>query len=109
MCQDQDGDGQCQAAEPGIAGLRVTLDPTAGQGVRVADARIEITDADGRYRFTDVEPGAHVMRIVDPAGYWPPATLQVNTGWHETATVTVGFAGPTRRVYLPLVLKSYSQ
>jgi hypothetical protein len=86
--------------------LRVTLDPAAGQGLRAADARTEITDADGRYRFTDVEPGAHVLRIVDPTGYWPPTTLQVSTELHETATVTVGFSGPARRLFLPLVLRN---
>jgi len=106
VCQDLDGDGRCQTEEPGIAGLRVTLDPTAGQGVRVADARTEITDADGRYRFSDVEPGSHVIQIVDPTGYWPPAIRQVNTAQHETANVTVGFSAPAWRLYLPLVLRN---
>jgi hypothetical protein len=109
VCQDQDGDGRCQAEEPGIAGLRVTLDPAASQGLRIAEARTEITDVDGRYRFGDVEPGTHMIRIVDPTGYWPPATLEVNTGLHETADVTVGFSTPAWRLYLPATLRGYPQ
>jgi len=109
VCQDQDGDGQCQAEEPGVAGLHVTLDPAAGQGLGIAGARTEITDADGWYRFTDVEPGSYVIQIMDPTGYWPPATLEVNTGWHETANVTVSFAGPARRLYLPVTVRDAPQ
>jgi hypothetical protein len=109
VCQDQDGDGRCQAEEPGIAGLHVTLDPAAGQGLRVAGARTEITDADGRYRFTDVEPGSHVIQIVDPTGYWPPAIRQVNTAQHETANITVGFSVPAWRLSLPVTVRDARQ
>jgi hypothetical protein len=109
VCQDQDGDGRCQAEEPGIAGLHVTLDPAAGQGLRVAGARTEITDADGWYRFSDVEPGSHVIQIVDPTGYWPPAIRQVNTAQHETANITVGFSVPAWRLSLPVTVRDARQ
>jgi len=107
VCQDQDGDGRCQAEEPGIAGLLVTLDPATGQGLQSQVERSTLTDLDGVYRFTEVEPGSHRLRFEDPTRSWlvAPVVMELSTELHQTATMDLGVAGPARRLYLPLIMR----
>ena len=101
VCQDQDGDGRCQAEEPGIAGLLVTLDPEAGQGLQPQAERSTFTDLNGTYRFAEVEPGSHRLRFEDPTRSWlvAPVVVELSTELHQTATMDLGVAGPARRLY----------
>jgi protocatechuate 3,4-dioxygenase beta subunit len=94
--------------EPGIAGLLVRLRPAAGQGLQPHAERTTITDAYGAYRFTNVVPGSHQLRIEDPSGYWliTPIEVQVSAELHQTVTVNVGISGLTLRLYLPLITSS---
>ena len=62
-----DTDGDC-IAEPGdipLAGVTVQL--LNGHGVVVATT---LTDAQGRYRFDGLVPGAYSVREIQPAGYF---------------------------------------
>ncbi|MGB9873137.1 MAG: SdrD B-like domain-containing protein [Anaerolineae bacterium] len=108
VCQDTSRDGQCQDAEPGIAGLRVTLDPAAGQNLQPQTERTTITDAEGRYRFSGVEPGSHRLRFEDPTRQWlvAPVEVDVDSALHQTVTMDLGVSGPAVRLYLPLVLRN---
>ena len=107
VCQDQNRDGQCQPEEPGIAGLLVTLDPTTVQAFWLQTERTTITDANGEYYFTDVEPGSHRLRIEDPTHYWliTPVEAEVSPELHQTVTVELGVSGPAVRLYLPLIMR----
>ena len=49
----------------GIAGWKLTLDPGSVQALGLSEARA-VTDAHGYYRFEDVVPGVHVIRVQDP-------------------------------------------
>lgn len=52
-----------------------------------------------------MEPGPHVVRIEDPAGYWPTTDVEVSTetGLHQTVSVNLGFFQPPILRYLPLI------
>ncbi|MBO9624926.1 MAG: choice-of-anchor A family protein [Microbacterium sp.] len=57
---DTDRDGQQDAGEPAVSGVRVEL--RAADGVTVIDT--DTTDADGYYSFTNLEPGtAYVVKF----------------------------------------------
>jgi uncharacterized repeat protein (TIGR01451 family) len=104
--EDQDRNGQRDANEPGIAGLTVLLDPASAQASGARKEESVITDADGRYRFVDVVPGTHVIRVQDPARYWPTTsiTVEITTALHQTARANFGFYRAPEAFYLPLVL-----
>ncbi|MFK8024759.1 MAG: SdrD B-like domain-containing protein, partial [Ilumatobacter sp.] len=55
---DLDDDGVAEDGEPGIAGVLVQLLDDAG-----AVAAETVTDVDGKYEFTDLEPGDYQVRI----------------------------------------------
>jgi len=50
---DEDGDGWAGAADPGIYGARVYIDT----------GRYAVTDRDGKYHFSDVPPGLHLIKV----------------------------------------------
>ena len=90
VCRDLDGDGQCAAEEPGLAGVRLVL----------ATGREARTDARGRYHFIpvdarspDVTGGVHLrpgrQRIRVDARTLPPDSEATP----EAATVEVPWAG----------------
>ncbi len=56
-------DGVRQSAEPGIAGVKVTLAQGACPGTPLASTT---TNAQGAYAFTDLPPGTYCVRV-DPA------------------------------------------
>lgn len=107
VCRDQDGDGECQSAEPGIAGLQVTLDPGTAGALHPLGERVTFTDAEGRYRFEDVASGSHRLRLEDPSRQWlaVPMEVEVNTALHQTVNVDVQVVGPLVRRYLPLIMR----
>lgn len=84
---DEDNDGQVDAGEDGIAGVKVKLYAdtngdnayTAGVDAFMAET---VTDSAGKYRFNDLAPGAYVV-AVDAMNFqagMPLAGLKSSTG-----------------------------
>jgi hypothetical protein len=102
---DRNLNGRPDPGEPGIPGLRVTLDtlrvelPQGGHWETT-------TDQDGYFRFCDLMPGVYLLRVSDPAGHWPP--IQITVIGIAGATVWLPipepFPVPVMKTYLPLVL-----
>jgi hypothetical protein len=71
----------------GIAGVEVALEPADGGGVR----RTRLSDADGWFLFTPVDPGGFILRLVDPVqvgdGLFEPVA---GTGDRRAVTVASG-------------------
>ena len=100
---DLNGDGLQDVGEPGIEGVGVTLYATGADGVAdpATDTLVDVmvTDADGGYLFTDLDPGDYFV-VFDvaslPAGY--VATFQ-DVGGDDTADsdgdVVTGVTRPT--------------
>jgi hypothetical protein len=65
---DLDGDGQRDPGEPGLAGWTIFLDRDA-DGALDPDETSTTTDADGRYSFTGLLPGAYTVAEVQQAGW----------------------------------------
>ncbi len=99
-----DGDGECQPEEPGIGGIKVTLNPENRHG---ASTHIVFTDPDGWYRFEDVTPGRHRLRFEDPTGQWlaAPVEQEISTVLHQTIQVELLVTNPLIHSYLPFVGK----
>jgi uncharacterized protein (DUF2141 family) len=83
---DANGNGQRDANEPGIGGVRVTL----GGGGR-PEVTVQ-TGADGGYRFDPAVPGLHSITETDPAGFvsTTPNLRQVNVGVLSAAVANFG-------------------
>ncbi|HBB92191.1 MAG TPA: hypothetical protein DC042_10850, partial [Bacteroidales bacterium] len=62
---DVDDDGVQDAGEPGVSGVTVTLYQSDGTTLVTSD----VTDANGEYSFTFVEPGTYVVGFAPIAGY----------------------------------------
>lgn len=70
---DCDGDGLKSANEPGVPGVRIYLE----------DGSFAVTDADGRYSFTELRPRTHVAKVDAfslPAGGVLAVTSNRNAG-----------------------------
>jgi serine-aspartate repeat-containing protein C/D/E len=61
---DTDRDGIHDTGEPGLAGITVTLLDADGNVLATT-----VTDADGKYLFTGLEPGEYTTKITVPPGY----------------------------------------
>ena len=61
---DNDRDGVQGVGDPGIAGVTITLRDETGAVVDTT-----VTDANGFYRFPDVEAGNYTIEQTQPAGY----------------------------------------
>ncbi len=71
---DRNGDGLpgTAAAEPGLAGVTVTLTGTDDNGNAIN--RVTTTDARGDYVFDQVAPGLYTVTETRPSGYLPGLT-----------------------------------
>ncbi|MBK9016578.1 MAG: DUF11 domain-containing protein [Saprospiraceae bacterium] len=66
--QDYDGDGVQDASEPGVAGIHVYLLDLGNDGLKGNDDNqiaTDITDANGEYGFTNLNPGSYYI-VFDP-------------------------------------------
>ena len=78
---DQNGDGLQDSGEPGLAGVTVTLQVDSGGGVFVTAVDVTgstvsdiVTDAAGRYQFTNLPIGNYRVEVTPPASYIPSLT-----------------------------------
>ena len=91
---DQDGDGTQDTAEPGIAGVDITLSGTDASGSPVN--LTTTTDTAGFYEFTGLQPGTYTVTFATPAGYTAtPADVGGDDaidsdGASETVTIASG-------------------
>ena len=69
-----DGGGSQSVLEPGIEGVNIYLDLN-NNGELDTDEPVRVTDADGQYSFTDLEPGSYIVREVVPAGFTQTAPI----------------------------------
>jgi protocatechuate 3,4-dioxygenase beta subunit len=101
---DSNRDGRQDADELGVAGVRVELVDAGGSVLKTTT-----TDADGNYRFVDLNPGTYSVRF-DAATLPSQATFTAaDQGTDdadsdaEPATGTTGTYTLTRRQYVPTV------
>jgi hypothetical protein len=87
---DLDGSGSRDPGEPGLAGWTVFLD-LYGDGVLHDDDPQAVTDALGRYSFSNLVPGTYVLYVVLQDGWVPTAPAEgfySATIVDDTTTVT---------------------
>ncbi|HEC83671.1 MAG: hypothetical protein DRR08_18575 [Candidatus Parabeggiatoa sp. nov. 2] len=65
---DLNGNGVLDKDEPGMAGVTIYLDLNENGALDEGEPR-QVTDKDGRYKFSELEPGTYVVREVVPKGY----------------------------------------
>ena len=67
---DLNGDGVQDAGEPGVSGVTVNLLDCQGNPILDGNNNpvTTTTDADGKYLFSDLQPGCYVVEFVAPAG-----------------------------------------
>jgi subtilisin family serine protease len=71
---DQNGDGVQDPDEPGLANWTIYLDDNNNNKLDQGEISV-VTDADGNYSFTDLEPGTYNVAEV------------VQTGWQQTSPI----------------------
>jgi hypothetical protein len=103
VCQDVNRNSRCDPDEAGLTGVTVWLDPVTG--LRLRGGRTTSTDADGRFRFADVQPARHNLGIQQPAGSWAttPVTVELSPALRQTVEAAFGLYWPSGHLYLPLV------
>ncbi|OGU05851.1 MAG: cell envelope biogenesis protein OmpA [Geobacteraceae bacterium GWC2_58_44] len=89
LFEDRNGNGIPDSGEPGVPGVRVYLE----------DGSFVFSDPEGKYSFTGVSAGDHVVKIdrsTLSAGYQavPYNTAFAGVGWSQF--ITVPFGGPAR-------------
>lgn len=65
---DQNGDGINQSSEPFLSEVKVYLDLN-NNGVVDPDEPTQVTDVNGQYQFTGLEPDTYIVREIVPTGY----------------------------------------
>jgi hypothetical protein len=98
--------------EPGLVGIEVTL-AEAAAGLQTAGAGLltvpsSYTDADGRYAFTSLTPGAYTVSVAPPDDYFAPGPGGAAQRVEVSANHTTQADFPLRayvRYYLPVMVK----
>jgi len=62
---DRNGDCMYQEGEPLLAGVTIQLKNSQGQVVATT-----VTDSQGKYKFSNLQPGTYTVHEVQPAGYY---------------------------------------
>ena len=98
---DIDGDSTQDSGEPGLSGVTVKL---FRDGLHASQAT---TAGDGAYRFAALDPGAYLVREVQPAWLrWSTTSDEVTVVLAAGETRTVNFGDWNgRQTYLPLILR----
>jgi protocatechuate 3,4-dioxygenase beta subunit len=74
---DNDGSGTADGANPGLAGVTVTLEYASGNSVTNASGNpvgSVTTDSSGDYSFSDLLPGTYLVEFSSPSGDYLEAT-----------------------------------
>jgi protocatechuate 3,4-dioxygenase beta subunit len=88
---DIDGDGVQDAGEPGLAGVTVQL----WNADRTAVLATTVTDGNGYYTFSNLEPGTYNVKFIAPTGSTITGQNQGgNTATDSDADPNTGFTGP---------------
>jgi len=66
--EDQNGNGQKDAGEPGISGVIVELTGTSVVNGTISP-RSALTDTNGSYSFANVTPGTYAIKETQPSGF----------------------------------------
>ncbi|NIL98397.1 MAG: DUF11 domain-containing protein, partial [Planctomycetales bacterium] len=97
---DLNNDGQRGPSEPPIGGVEIQLSGTDVVGNTVS--RVDVTDNEGFYRFSDLLPGHYSVKEVQPAGFRDgidtPGMVAGGTGLlqytvHDDLFAGIGLAG----------------
>ena len=104
--EDVNRDGQQQAGEPAIAGVKVVLSPL-GRAMAVGLDAETLTDAAGFYRFLNVSSGEYVLTLPEMAGFWPTTGFVTTVRANPTTAVRAdfGYYRPPSWQFLPLVVE----
>lgn len=111
MWLDQDGNGRWDDAEPGAAGVQLTLLRTEATRPEPPDGEIliAVTTALGVYEFGGLSAGNYTVELVDSPGLKPTTLTKVGVALaHDAASAEVRFGVmPIQnwRIYLPLVTR----
>jgi hypothetical protein len=86
--------------------VKVAVDPPPGRLLALS-GHYAVTDANGHYRVSGIQPGIHTVVVENLIRHWPSTgtSVKVLTRLHEVETVDFGFYQPLA-VYLPLVRRS---
>ena len=71
---DENNNGLLDTAEQGVSGVKVSL-WLVENGEKILKAE-QTTDANGRYRFTDVRPGKYILSFEQVSGYAPASRVE---------------------------------
>jgi hypothetical protein len=100
---DANRNGQRDAGESGVPGVRVQLLNDVRQPL---DERV--TGTDGEVAFTDLIPGWYRLQVHYPSGLQPTTAEQVRV-YVGSSTITVPFGGyPLHTIMLPLIVRPSS-
>lgn len=84
---DLNGNGVQDEGETGLSGWTIYLDQN-NNGQLDPGEQFTITDADGNYSFTDLEPGTYTVAAVWQPGWQPISPGAVTNGSFETGNFT---------------------
>ncbi|RMD75926.1 MAG: calcium-binding protein, partial [Chloroflexi bacterium] len=87
---DTNGDGVQDSGERGIEGVTVRLTGTDIDGNTVDLTRV--TDANGNYRFDNLQPGTYMITVTPPTGY---VITAANRGSNDSTDSDIDSSGAT--------------
>ena len=104
MWDDVNEDGQPDAGEMPLEGVRITL-ASAGPREGSGEPQEAWSQPDGRYAFPRVDPGNYTVAVEVPEGYLPTTAESASIVVEANRSVDVNFGMRTSGlVWLPLIL-----